>query len=95
MVEKSDKSELLKNVEEIIMIVRHIVDHPNEVRVDVRGGAIRMTAELYTCDDDVAQVIGKNGHLITSLRALVQAFSGKHGIKVDLDYVTEYQLRNR
>lgn len=71
------------------MIVRHFVDHPDLVEVNVRPGAYRLAVELYTHQDDVGQVVGRNGYLSTSLRAFLAAFAGKHRIKIDLDYVTE------
>ena len=35
------------------------------------------------------QVVGKNGHVITSIRSLVTALGGKHKCRVELDFVTE------
>jgi|GEM_PF-2757491 len=76
-------------VKEIVMIVRHFVDHPEDVEVNVRPGPYRITVELYTHARDVGQVVGRNGHVASSLRSFLTAVAGKHRIKVDLDYVTE------
>ena len=81
--------EIISAAKEIVFIVRHFVDHPDEVEVNVRPGAYRLAVELYTNAGDVGQVVGRNGYLSTSLRSFLAAFAGKHRIKVDLDYVTE------
>lgn len=81
--------EIIAAAKEIVMIVRHFVDHADQVEVNVRPGAYRLAVELYTHPEDVGQVVGRNGYLSTSLRAFLAAFAGKHRIKIDLDYVTE------
>lgn len=81
--------EIIAAAKEIVMIVRHFVDHPDQVEVNVRPGAYRVAIELYTHQEDVGQVVGRHGYLSTSLRAFLAAFAGKHRIKIDLDYVTE------
>lgn len=81
--------EVIEAAKEIVGIIRHFVDHPEEVEINVRPGAYRLTVELYTHAKDVGQVIGRNGHLSSSLRAFLAAVAGKHRIKIDLDYVTE------
>ena len=72
-------------------IVRRIVDNPDDVSVNVIPSSYRLLAELYTNMADVGQIIGKNGHVITSIRSLVTAFGGKHRCRVELDYVTEQE----
>jgi len=81
--------EIMDAAKEIVGIVRHFVDHPDEVEVNVRPGAYRLAVELHTNPGDVGQVVGRNGYLSTSLRSFIAAFAGKHRIKIDLDYVTE------
>ena len=81
--------DLIAAAKEIVMIVRHLVDHPDQVEVNVRPGAYRLAVELYTHQKDVGQVVGRNGYLSTSLRAFLAAVAGKHRVKIDLDYVTE------
>lgn len=76
-------------VKEMVGCVRHIVDHPDQVEINIRPGPYRISVELYTHVDDVGQVVGRNGHLVASLRSLLTALAGKHNIKVHFDYVTE------
>lgn len=81
--------EIIGVVREVVEIVRHFVDHPDEVEVIVKPGPYRVTVELYTSADDVGQVVGRSGHLKASMRSFLAAISGKYRIKIDLDYVTE------
>ncbi len=81
--------EIEKVVLDIVGIVRHLVDHPEDVEINIRPGAYRLGVELYTNPKDVGQVVGRNGYLGSSLRAFLAAVAGKHKIKIDLDYVTE------
>lgn len=80
---------LLDAIKNIVMVVRYFVDHPDDVQVNVRPGPYRVTVELYTNPEDVGQVVGRHGHLSSSLRSILAAVAGKHRIKIDLDYVTE------
>lgn len=81
--------DIIDSVKVVVGIVKHFVDHPEKVEVNVRPGPYRVTAELYTHPDDVGQVVGRNGYLMSSLRAFLSALAGKHRIKITLDYVTE------
>lgn len=76
-------------VRSVLKIVEKIVDHPDDVEVNIRPGPYRITAELYTNPGDVGQVIGKSGHVAASFRSLLSAIAGKYRINIDLDYVTE------
>tara|TARA_B100001094_G_scaffold322338_1_gene371520 strand:- start:4070 stop:4366 length:297 start_codon:yes stop_codon:yes gene_type:complete len=70
-------------------VVESIVDEPSKVHINVVPAAYRLLAELHTDPDDVGQVIGRKGTVVGSIRTILAAFGGKHGIKVDLSYVTE------
>lgn len=71
--------------------VKVLVDHKDAVTCTVVPGAYRLIAELHTDPRDVGQVIGRNGHLMSSLRSFVAALSGRTGVRMDLDFVTEQQ----
>ena len=73
----------------VLSVVKCIVNNPDDVEVSIEQHRYRLVAELFTHVDDVGQVVGRNGHIISSLRAFVAALSGKYGIKIDLDYITE------
>jgi hypothetical protein len=76
-------------VDAVMGIIKHLVDHPDEVEVNMRPGAYRLGVELYTHSGDVGQVVGRNGHIGSSLRSILSAIAGKHKVKIDLDYITE------
>ena len=81
--------------EMLVGIVSGIVDNPESVDVNIVPASYRLLAELHTHKDDVGQVIGKSGHVVESIRSILSAYGGKHGIKVDLDYVTEQEKISR
>lgn len=60
-------------------LVRCLVDHPDEVRVErtERDGAVVL--QLHVAPDDRGKVIGRGGRLIRSLRTVVRASGTKSG----------------
>lgn len=80
---------VISAIEDIVGVVRHLVDNPDKVEINIRRGPYRVVVELFTNSTDVGQVVGKNGHVITSFRSLLAAFAGKNNIEVNLDYITE------
>ena len=84
-------AEVIEQLRELIMVVaKLVVDHPEAVEVNVVPAAYRLIAELHTDPRDVGQVVGRSAYLISSLRSFVAAFSGRVGVKMDLDFVTEH-----
>ncbi|HWA68130.1 MAG TPA: RNA-binding protein [Mycobacteriales bacterium] len=64
-------------------LVRGIVDHPDDVHVDLRerrGGSV---LEVRVHPDDLGKVIGRAGRTAKALRAVMSALGGK-GVRVDL-----------
>lgn len=96
MLDTEVKDRLSKLIEGI---VKAIVDNPDNVEVNVATVSYRSVIELRTAVSDVGQVIGKKGSVISSIRGIVQAFGGKHNLRLELDYLTElenkYQNRPR
>lgn len=88
-MEKAELERAKEACKEIVLITRHIVNHPDDVEVDVVPVGFRLVVALRTNPRDVGQVIGRHGHLSTSLRSFLSAVAGKYKIKIDLDYVTE------
>lgn len=72
-------------------IVKSIVDHPTDVEVNIVPASYRLLAELHTNTDDVGQVVGRSGVVISALRTIFSAFAGKNSIHVDLEFVTEHE----
>ncbi|HET9140993.1 RNA-binding protein [Actinophytocola sp.] len=64
-------------------LVRGIVDHPDDVRVDLVTTRRGRTLELHVNPDDLGKVIGRGGRTATSLRTVMAGIGGR-GIRVDV-----------
>lgn len=73
----------------VLITVQTIVDHPDDVSVEIVPASYRLLAELHTNPNDVGQVLGRRGHVIASIKSLVTALAGKSKIRMELDYVTD------
>jgi predicted RNA-binding protein YlqC (UPF0109 family) len=80
-------------IHETLMCVRHFVNHPDDVQVNVECRGYSVLADLRTHKKDVGQVIGKNAHLINSIRSFLSAIGGKNNVQIMLDFVTEEDNR--
>lgn len=77
----------------VIHIVEEIVDHETDVEVNIVPATSRLVVELHTNPNDVGQVVGRDGAVVTGIRAILSAFAGKNRIGVDFDYVTDQEKR--
>lgn len=89
----TDTIKVQEAVKEIVGVVKHLVDHPDEVEINIIPGTYRIGVELHTNSADIGQVVGKNGHIGVSLRSILSAVAGKNKMKIDLDYITEEKNR--
>lgn len=80
-------------IREVVMIVRHIVNHPEDVEVDIDCNGYSVLVALRTNPRDVGQVIGRNAHLMNSIRSFLSAIQGKNRIQILIDYVTDEDKR--
>jgi predicted RNA-binding protein YlqC (UPF0109 family) len=64
-------------------LVRGIVDHPDDVRVDMVSGRRGRTIEVRVSPEDLGKVIGRGGRTARALRQIVTSVGGR-GIRVDL-----------
>lgn len=78
-------------------LVRGIVDHPEDVRVDARaprrgprGNAGGKVLEVRVHPDDLGKVIGRSGRTATALRTVISAVSGR-GVRVDFVETDRYR----
>lgn len=69
-------------------IVRGLVDHPDDVRVDVTEDDDTILYELRVHPDDVGKVIGKSGRIIKAVRTVVTSASMRSGKKVAVEIVS-------
>ncbi|MBB4823955.1 putative RNA-binding protein YlqC (UPF0109 family) [Sporosarcina luteola] len=69
-------------------IVKPLVDHPEEVRIDADEQDHRITYKLSVNPEDMGKVIGKQGRVAKAIRTIVYSAAGSHhGKKVYLDIV--------
>ena len=64
-------------------LVRGIVDHPDEVRVELVTGRRGRILEVRVHPDDLGKVIGRNGRTATALRNVIGGVGGR-GVRVDV-----------
>ncbi|ACU39733.1 MULTISPECIES: RNA-binding protein [Pseudonocardiaceae] len=64
-------------------LVRGIVDHPDEVRVNLVTTRRGRTLEVHVHPDDLGKVIGRSGRTATALRTVMAGIGGR-GVRVDV-----------
>ena len=64
-------------------LVRGIVDHPDDVTVDLRERRGSRVLEVRVHPDDLGKVIGRAGRTAKALRSVMTAIGGR-GVRVDL-----------
>jgi predicted RNA-binding protein YlqC (UPF0109 family) len=57
----------------VVFVVQQLVSHPNDVFVNVTENEDENLIEIKVAPEDRGRVIGKEGHTIKSLRALIDA----------------------
>ncbi|EQA38026.1 KH domain protein [Leptospira broomii serovar Hurstbridge str. 5399] len=75
-------------MEELVRyIVTSLVDFPEEISVTEIEGEEQTVLELRVSPKDVGKVIGKNGRIAKSLRAILTAASIKAGKNISLEII--------
>ncbi|HEU5267162.1 MAG TPA: RNA-binding protein [Jatrophihabitans sp.] len=64
-------------------LVKGIVDHPDDVRVDMIDSRRGQRLEIRVNPADLGRVIGRNGRTAKALRQVMNGVGGK-GIRVDV-----------
>lgn len=68
-------------------LVKSLVDHPEQVRIDPPVGESMAVFEIHVADSDVGRVLGKRGCYADALRLLFTAIYGKQGKRLHLQVV--------
>ncbi len=76
-------SETMKELVE--MIVRALVDRPDDVQISEIKGTHVHVIELKVAKEDIGKVIGKGGAHADAIRTLLAAASGKEGKRYILE----------
>ena len=69
----------------IEFVVKHLVDKPDEVKVNEIDGERMVMFELRVGEGDMGKVIGRHGRTAKSLRTLLAAVSAKNGKRAVLE----------
>ena len=64
-------------------LVKGIVDHPDDVEVELVTGRRGRTLEVRVNPEDLGKVIGRNGRTAKALRTVMAALGGR-GLRVDV-----------
>jgi predicted RNA-binding protein YlqC (UPF0109 family) len=64
-------------------LVRGIVDHPEDVQVDLLSNRRGKTLEVRVHPDDLGKVIGRGGRTAKALRTVMTGVGGR-GLRVDV-----------
>ena len=65
-------------------VVKSIVDHPDDVKVDRTVDEMGVLLTLTVSPDDMGQVIGRQGATAKSIRTLLRVIGAKNNARVNL-----------
>lgn len=71
------------------VIAKALVDNPDEVRVEESDRGQTLVLKLHVADSDMGKVIGKQGRIAKSIRAVVKAAASKSDKKIIVDIVDD------
>ncbi len=66
-------------------VARQLVDHPDDVRVEVSEDDRGVTLHLIVHDDDIGKVIGRRGRTAKALRTLIKAAGSLDDVNVNVE----------
>jgi predicted RNA-binding protein YlqC (UPF0109 family) len=68
-------------------LVRALVEHPEQIKVDVVEGKHTLILTLKVAKEDMGKVIGKQGRNAAALRTILTAASGKEKKRIVLEII--------
>lgn len=66
-------------------VIKELVDTPGSVHIEVFHDGPKSVIEVRVASDDFKRVIGKDGRIIKSLRAMINALSSGNQIDIVVD----------
>jgi predicted RNA-binding protein YlqC (UPF0109 family) len=75
--------------EALTHLVQGIVDHPDDVSVELVTNRRGRTLKVRIHPDDMGRVIGRSGRTATALRRVIGALNDDRGIRIDFLDVAE------
>lgn len=74
-------------------IVKNLVDHPDQVRINEVGGTQSFIVELSVEKSDIGKIIGKRGKTINAIRTLLMSVASRNGLRVSLEILEDGQRK--
>ena len=71
------------------MIVKSLVDYPEDVQINETSGETVTIIEIKVGGDDIGKVIGKEGRIANAIRTIVKASAAKQNKKVNVEILTD------
>ncbi len=68
-------------------IVKALVDHPEQIKVTELAGERTLTYEVKVVQGDQGKIIGRQGHTIDAIRAIVRAAARKVNKHATVDII--------
>jgi predicted RNA-binding protein YlqC (UPF0109 family) len=70
------------------LMVRSLVDYPEQARVNEVAGESVVVYEVSVADDDLGKVIGKGGRIANAMRTIVKAAASKTDKKATVEILS-------
>ena len=74
-------------------IAKSLVDKPDQVDVKETIGDSVTILEVRTAAEDVGKVIGREGRIANSIRAITKAAAAKQNKKVSVEIITDEEAK--
>lgn len=68
----------------VVLSVLRITNHSDELRVNIVRASRLVIIELDVKEEDLGQVIGKDGHTVDAVRSIARSASGDSGVEYDI-----------
>ncbi|NLB70423.1 MAG: KH domain-containing protein [Chloroflexi bacterium] len=68
-------------------LAKSIVNNPDDVTVEERINGKVVHLDLHVHSEDIGRVIGKQGRVANSMRAILRVVAARNGKKVEMDVV--------
>jgi len=65
-------------------VVRHIVDEPDAISVEVEERRRGIELHLNVAPDDMGKVIGRRGRVVQAMRTVVRAAGARDGVEANV-----------
>lgn len=69
------------------VIIKNLVENPNEVQIEQKENGDITTYEVKVAENDVGRVIGRQGRIAKSIRIVSKAIAAKEEKKINIEFV--------